>query len=261
MINFRTEGYLILLVIVNLLQLFGVCKLKKSKYANVVSHNGRAVIHNTLFGGVIRASCDKSAAFLEEITSVETIMVDNNNEFHRELINARMLVEENMDETNLVHYYYMEQMNYELFVIPVVTRQCNFRCIYCYEEHKNESMQLESYDKLYKGIEQLIDSKGYKVLRVSFFGGEPLLEYDLICAFAKRLKNLAKQKNIIFVGHMTTNAYLLTHERLEKLVSLNVTGFQITVDGLGESHDSARFLTCGGGTWDVIMKNLTYALG
>lgn len=52
---------------------------------------------------------------------------------------------------------------------------------------------------------------------------------------------------------------MLTLEKIEKLVSLNVKSYQITVDGLRESHDKARYLVGKKGTWDVIMRNLKAA--
>jgi len=233
--------------------------MKKSRYANIVSHGGRALIHNTLFGGVVKSACDASTEFLEKLATLDNVDVESDNEFHNELMKLRMIVDDDIDESNLVHYYYTEYLRHELFVIPVVTRQCNFRCVYCYEKHENKIMQSESYDRLYKSIEQAIDAKGYKVLRVSFFGGEPLLELDAIYEFAKRLKALAIEKKITFIGHITTNAYLLTYECFEKLVSVNVTGYQITIDGTKETHDVARPLVSGAGTWDVIMQNMIAA--
>lgn len=230
--------------------------MRKSRFANVISHEGEYLIHNSLFGGVVKAKCSDSKAFLGSIESGQSFVYDENEGFHKVLSDMRMIVDDAMEESNLVDYYYMGSQGHELLIIPIVTRQCNFRCIYCYEEFRNEKMSAETWQNLLKAIEFLIDLKSYKSLRISYFGGEPLLEYGAICDFAEKLKELAHRKNVALFSGMTTNGYLLTKERLNKLISLNVTDYQITIDGLQKTHDNARFLVGKGGTWQTIIQNL-----
>jgi len=234
----------------------GVLIMKKSKYANVVKQGNKALIHNTLFGGIIKANCDDSRTFLESVDTAHHFDIDESNDFHKILKDMRMVVDDGMDESSLVNLHYFERQQVELNIIPFVTKQCNFRCVYCYENHTNDKMQPETYESLLKCIENLVDAKGYKVINLSFFGGEPMLEYEAITVFAQKINELAERKNIIFNGSMTTNAYLLTFEKLKKLMDLNIRSYQITIDGLKETHDKARFLINKGGTWDKIIRNL-----
>ena len=175
----------------------GVKFVKKSIYANIIKQGDKAVVHNSLFGGIIKATCEESCAFLEKISKSSSFAVDEDNDFHNELIKMRIIVDENVNEENLVHFYYMQMQKQELLTIPFVTKQCNFRCVYCYEVHDSESMQSETYDKLYKNIEQLLETGGYKRVTVSYFGGEPLLEYEQICAFSQKVKKLAEKKKLL----------------------------------------------------------------
>ena len=167
-----------------------------------------------------------------------------------------MILDDDMSESSLANFYFLERQQYSLFILPIVTRQCNFRCVYCYEKFSNNKMSKETYDNLLSATEDLIDKKGYKILHISYFGGEPLLEYKEICEFSEKLSKLTAQKNIDFICGMTTNGYLLTKDRLHNLVKQNVKEYQITVDGLKQTHDNSRFLVNKSGTWDVIMKNL-----
>jgi len=230
--------------------------MKKSQFANVVNHEGKALIHNALFGGVIKAGCDDSRNFLDVIDSGNDFEIDINEGFHVALKDMRMIVDNDMDESALANYYFVERQRHELFIIPFVTKQCNFRCVYCLDKFSNDRMEESTYDDLLKVIEDLIDTKGYKTVRISFFGGEPLLEYEAICRFSEKLNELVNKKEVQFIGGMTTNGHLLTIDRLKRLTELNVTEYQITVDGLKESHDVARPLVSGNGTWDTIMQNL-----
>jgi len=230
--------------------------MKKSKYANIIRHDGNYLVHNSLFGGAIKAQCDDSRAFFDAIESDSFFDIDENNEFHQEMKNMRMVVEDDLKEDNLANFYFMQRQQYELFLILIVTRQCNFRCVYCYEDHRNQIMSEETYNDVLSAIEKLIDLKGYKSLHVSFFGGEPMLEYDSICKFSEKVNALAKEKDINFYGSFTTNAYLLTEERLKKLVSLNLKEYQITIDGLENTHNRLRPLADGYETWGTIMENM-----
>ena len=214
------------------------------------------MVHNSLFGGAIKAKCDESRQLFESLKNSETMLFDDTEELHMLLENMRMVVDENMDESNLANYYFMERQQYELFIIVMVTRQCNFRCVYYYENFVDVRMDDTTYNDLLTAIEHLIDTKGYKILRVSFFGGEPMLEYDSMCKFSEKAGELADRKEIFYRAGITTNGYLLTKEKLEKLSGLRVHDFMITVDGLKETHDKSRFLVNGKGTWDIIMKNL-----
>jgi len=117
-------------------------------------------------------------------------------------------------------------------------------------------MSPEVYENLLAAIDIEVEKKGYKMVMISFFGGEPLLEYKAICNFMEKAQALAKSKGFQIHGWITTNAYTLSFEKLAKLVDLGVTHYQITVDGLRDSHDRNRFLVNGNGTWDVIIKNL-----
>lgn len=55
---------------------------------------------------------------------------------------------------------------------------------------------------------------------------------------------------------MTTNGYLLTLDKLKKLVGLHISRYMITVDGLAETHDRQRPLIGNHGSWEQIIQNL-----
>ena len=230
--------------------------MKKSNFANIVRLGDEALIHNSLFGGAVKAKCDASKLFLRTIETDSRFELDENEEFHKVMKDMRMIVNDETDESSLVNFHFLERQQKDLYIILIVTRQCNFRCTYCYEDFRNEVMDSSVYENVLKVIEDLIDAKGYKSLQVSFFGGEPMLEYEAICQFMEKTNELAKKKSIYFFGEMTTNAYLLISEKFEKLVSIGLTNYQITVDGLRDTHDKGRPLANGGGSWEKIIQNL-----
>lgn len=233
--------------------------MKKSRYANIIRGEHTYLIHQALYGGIIRVSDEDAKAFLDMIDSTPHFDVDENNNLARSLIIMHMIVDDDVQEDNLANYHYSQLQQKTLRIIPFVTNQCNFRCVYCYEEHVSNRMSDEIYDEMLSAIEQLIEKHSYKQVQIAYFGGEPLLEYEAICKFSNRVNSLAKRKGIRSVGGMTTNGYLLSIDRLKKLVEQNITEYMVTVDGLAKTHNRQRPLVGGRESWSTVVGNLLAA--
>ena len=142
-----------------------------------------------------------------------------------------------------------------------VTQNCNLRCDYCVysgkynmRTHSDKTMNLEMAQA---GIDYLFEhSKKINTLRIGFYGGEPLLEFDLIKCCVEYIEQKSSDKNINF--YITTNATLLTPSVIDFLVQNN---FQITIsfDGPKEIHDNQRrYADSGMGSFDTVVKRLEY---
>ncbi len=132
------------------------------------------------------------------------------------------------------------------------TLQCNFRCPYCFEHSQSDSnaMSPESVERLISFI------KSYKDIRhlsIAWYGGEPLLAFDIICDITEKIKALG----VDFEGAgMVTNGYLLDSEKIARLNDLKINSIQITLDGPEEVHDTRRVLAGGGPTFQRILANV-----
>ncbi|AEY65013.1 Cys-rich peptide radical SAM maturase CcpM [Clostridium sp. BNL1100] len=140
-----------------------------------------------------------------------------------------------------------------------VTQQCNLRCEYCAYSgdyvnrgHANARM---SFETAKKGIDFLIShSKDVDMVNVGFYGGEPLLEFELIKKCVNYTLDNYGGKKITF--GMTTNGTLFTKEILDFL-SMHDFLIIISLDGPKEIHDLNRKFAAGGcGTFDKVNKNL-----
>ncbi|MCL2593494.1 MAG: radical SAM protein [Defluviitaleaceae bacterium] len=230
--------------------------MKKSMFLNVIKGENEYLLHNTLYGTMLKAQCDITKAIADYVENESTIEYDESNDFHKALKDLKMIVENNVNEVSLINYHFSEKNEDNLIIIPIVTRQCNFRCVYCYESHENKRIEEDTYENLLNAIRKEIKAKKYKSVTISFFGGEPMLEFEAICNFMQNMKELAEEMEIDLYGAMTTNGYLLSIDKLSKLIELNIIDYQITIDGLKETHDNNRFLVGGQGTWDRIIQNL-----
>ncbi len=130
------------------------------------------------------------------------------------------------------------------------TLACNFRCTYCYERHKRpRRMDAAVRTRLLEFIQRF---KHIGLLHITWFGGEPLLEFDHICRLTEQLQ----ARSIPFRAAMVSNGYLLNETCIAKLDELNITDIQVTIDGSKEVHDRRRPHVARGGSYDVIMANL-----
>lgn len=142
-----------------------------------------------------------------------------------------------------------------------VTQQCNLRCDYCVysgkyytRTHTNKRMSFETATKAMDLV--LANSDSCEELHIGFYGGEPLLEFDLIKRCVEYLEDKVTDKDIHFL--ITTNGTLLKDKILNYLIEKN---FEITIsfDGPKEIHDRYRkFAGSGKGSYDIVMKNARY---
>ncbi|MEK4999146.1 Cys-rich peptide radical SAM maturase CcpM [Paenibacillus sp. FSL H7-0918] len=140
-----------------------------------------------------------------------------------------------------------------------VTQNCNLRCSYCaysgsylHRVHTNKRMKKEVALKAIKFlIEHSVDSP---IINIGFYGGEPLLEMDLIKACVAYAREQSAGKELTF--NLTTNATLITDETLEFLSS-NDFNLTISLDGDEVAHDRNRvFAVNNKGSFQTIMDNI-----
>lgn len=142
-----------------------------------------------------------------------------------------------------------------------VTQGCNLRCTYCiYSETTNEKQRVHSskrmsFDTAKQAVNFLLNhSIDCEKVNIGFYGGEPLLEFDLI-------KKIVLYAESVFIGKdldfsLTSNGTLLTDEIIEFFIDHNVN-LMISIDGPKEIHDNSRvFAKDGSGTFDTILHNL-----
>ncbi|QJB28745.1 radical SAM/SPASM domain-containing protein [Limnospira fusiformis] len=132
----------------------------------------------------------------------------------------------------------------------VTTRACNLRCKYCFlGESKTETMSHTlGLAAVEYAIEQAID-RGQNV-NVSYFGGEPTLNWSLIETTAELLASSRVQSNL----HVTTNG-IISQDMCSFFRDLN---FSVTVsnDGIPEYNDKVRVFANGAGTSGQVQQTL-----
>lgn len=139
-----------------------------------------------------------------------------------------------------------------------VSHDCNISCNYCFASqgnfHGETLLMSEEVGK--KAIDFLIlNSKDRKNLEVDFFGGEPLLNLDVVRAVVTYAKEKGKIHNKNFRFTITTNAVLLNDKNMDYLND-NMHNIVLSIDGRKEVNDRMRHTANNSGTYDVIIKNI-----
>ncbi len=144
-------------------------------------------------------------------------------------------------------------------LVLTVTDRCNLRCKYCLHgadldwvrSHGQKSMSVEI---ALRALEYFLDrSDKEKTPFVSFYGGEALLEFDLIESVIAAARNDARGKEAVFV--IDTNGMLLDDRAID-LVIREKMFLQISLDGPQEVHDRNRVTIDGGESFQKIIDSV-----
>jgi uncharacterized protein len=112
-----------------------------------------------------------------------------------------------------------------------------------------------------EGVKNLISARAPELdfLGISWFGGEPLMAYDIVLDVMRLANRLASDHKFVLSSNISTNMSLLTRERLDALTALRVNRYQVSFDGDKEYHDRMRLRVDGKGTFDQLWDRLEEA--
>lgn len=167
-------------------------------------------------------------------------------------------VPEGFDETTELEGRYKTFRNNPSGMVLTVapTLGCNFACDYCFQglDKPTDQMSEEVQDKLIDFVKE--ESKYFRSLHMTWYGGEPLLAMGAIRRLSKELIEHCTEKKRGYTGFIVTNGYRLTQKIAEELLELRVTTAQVTVDGAAHDHDERRPLVSGRGTYATLVDNM-----
>jgi uncharacterized protein len=172
--------------------------------------------------------------------------------------NSGFIIPDTFEELSMIRLKNKEaafsSREYKLMVFP--TQDCNLKCWYCYESHIADSKMSEDVMKrIIKNIEINIIKNTFDSIILSFFGGEPLMDFDKVayplCSIIKKMVEDAGKK---FTCFFVTNGSLIDSKTIEKFKVIKPK-FQITLDGNKDRHNKVRiWKNTNDPTYDTIMK-------
>lgn len=136
-----------------------------------------------------------------------------------------------------------------------VAHTCNLNCSYCFAsqgKYKGDRA-LMSFETGKRAFDFLIENSGTRHnLEVDFFGGEPLMNWDVVVKLVEYARSIEKQHNKNFRFTLTTNGVLLDDEKIDFL-NENMSNVVLSLDGRPEIHDHFRKDYSGKGSYDAIV--------
>jgi len=137
----------------------------------------------------------------------------------------------------------------------LLTSVCNFKCKYCFvesriEHHDNAFMSIETAEKGIQLLKRNI-SNNADVTNIIFYGGEPLLNFDVMKYVVERTKEL--QMNVKY--QIISNGSIL-HEKIIDFIKMHQIQIGISIDGLKETNDKMRIDHNNKGTFDKIISTI-----
>ena len=136
-----------------------------------------------------------------------------------------------------------------------IAHDCNLACRYCFAEEGeyHGRRALMSYETGKQALDFLIANSGNRRnLEVDFFGGEPLMNWQVVKDLVKYGREQEKIHNKNFRFTLTTNGVLLNDEIME-FANKEMANVVLSIDGRKEVHDYMRPFRKGKGSYDLIV--------
>ncbi len=136
-----------------------------------------------------------------------------------------------------------------------IAHACNLSCRYCFagEGEYRGDRSLMSFEVGKKALDFLVSNSGSRRnLEVDFFGGEPLMNFDVVKKLVEYGRSLEKEHDKHFRFTLTTNGVLLDDDIIE-FANQEMDNIVLSIDGRKEVHDHMRPKKDGSGSYDLIL--------
>ncbi len=136
-----------------------------------------------------------------------------------------------------------------------IAHDCNLRCKYCFGStgSYNGSRSMMSIEVGKKAIDFVIQNSGKRRnIEIDFFGGEPLMNFDVVKEIVEYATNEGEKKDKNFRFTITTNGMLLNDD-IKEYINKNMSNIVLSLDGTKEVNDRMRTRVDGRGCYDSIV--------
>ena len=136
-----------------------------------------------------------------------------------------------------------------------IAHTCNLNCSYCFASqgkyHGNRAVM--SFEVGKQALDFLVANSGSRRnLEVDFFGGEPLMNFDVVKQLVAYARSIEKEHNKNFRFTLTTNGILIDDDVID-FANREMSNVVLSLDGRKEIHDRFRVDYAGKGSWEQIV--------
>ena len=144
-----------------------------------------------------------------------------------------------------------------------VAHTCNLNCEYCFASQGkyHGERAIMSFETGKRALDFLIENSGSRHnLEVDFFGGEPLMNFDVVKQLVAYAREVEKQHNKNFRFTLTTNGVLVDDDVID-FANKEMSNVVLSLDGRKEVHDRYRVDYAGKGSWEKIVPKFQKFVG
>lgn len=231
--------------------------MKQTQFLTTVKINDGVLLFNALNGALVKLNSEEHDEMRRFISNKEEITPKSR--LIDELILMEMVVDDSRDEVSELEQQFWSFRNSAEYIKVVLapTSACNFSCIYCFEKGNcSSSMSNITVQKIVKQIKNKLITNMSKGLVLIWYGGEPLMEWNIVQDITSTLYHFCRDLEIKFDSCIVSNGYFLSEKRICKLKEIGCSTIQITLDGDDATHDTRRPLKNGGATFQKIYENI-----
>ena len=188
-------------------------------------------------------------------------------EEYQELISSGIIVSDDSNEKqtaidiNHKRLEISQNKNDKLSLVITPTLRCNFKCYYCFEStnvRKNEdSISIEVQEDIINFITKSIIENPIKELAITWYGGEPLIQQNIVFSMQEKIYNICESHNVKMYSDIITNGILLSPEVCDLLYMHGIKRAQVTIDGPEHLHNKRRYYPVDPeNNYQLILENL-----
>ena len=136
-----------------------------------------------------------------------------------------------------------------------IAHTCNLNCAYCFASQGNYHGEraLMSFEVGKRALDFLVEHSGSRRnLEVDFFGGEPLMNFDVVKDLVAYARSIEQEKGKNFRFTLTTNGVLIDEDVID-FANREMSNVVLSLDGRKEIHDHYRVDYSGQGSWEKIV--------
>ena len=158
-----------------------------------------------------------------------------------DFLDAGVFVPEDADERERLREAYVHSRSIAPFFVTITTTlDCNMRCYYCYQkEGELDHMSVATADGIAEWMEREIATRGHRKAYVDWYGGEPMLNQDVIEHFSARMIAYCDARNVEYKGSMICNGTAWPEDKIGFIRRNRIESIQFSLDG-PERHQNKR---------------------
>ena len=235
--------------------------MKANKYVYVVPLDEN---HFVMFNGINRQFLVINKKLIDSYVLISKNpdgYIDSHSKIVEILKQKGLVLDDDIDVHELLKCQrndFVNALEYKLTIVP--TYECNYNCWYCLQNHQPVKLSKEKLTLIVKHAKTYLLENGIKSFILSWFGGEPLTQPNIINIISKEMQAFCYDRQISYIAAITTNGALLTQTVIHMLKEREVNYYQIAIDGDAIEHDKVKYDDEHESSFALILNNIVNLL-